>query len=165
MSKRSILLGLSIFMAIFLSFTAINVKANPPSNMSLSYNSSTDQLNATITHLTGGTPGHFIESVIIRVNGTIVHSETYGSQPSPTTFTYQYLNIIANIGTTIQVRANCSFTGDVITRTINLTGDNGISPGDSIPGYLGIWIGLGISIGILAPLLYKKIRKGNLSWA
>ncbi|MHA1912795.1 MAG: hypothetical protein ACW986_01515 [Promethearchaeota archaeon] len=164
MSKKSILLGLTIFMTLFLSFTAIKVNANPPSNMSLSYNSSTDQLNATITHLTGGTPGHYIESVIIRVNGTIVHAETYGSQPSPTTFTYQYLNIVANIGATIQVRANCSFTGDVITRTINLTGDNGTSPADSIPGYLGIWIGFAVCIGILTPLIYKKIKKGNSSW-
>ena len=158
MSKKRFLLGLSLFFVVCLSMTFIKVQANPPSNMSLSYSSGTDQLDVSITHLTSNTPGHFIENVTIRVNGSLVHSEVYTSQPSPTSFTYQYNSIVANIGATIHVWANCSFTGDIITRTLIVGGNNGSSP--NIPGYLGIWIILGTLMSIMIPMIYKKIRKG-----
>lgn len=166
MSKKSILLGLSIFMAIFLSLTVVKVSANPPSNMSLSYNSGTEQLNVTITHITGGTPGHYIDNVTISVNGIMVHSQTYSSQPNPTTFTDQYLNIVADVGDTINVWARCSLTADTITRQLVVTSSNGITtPNDAIPGYPGIWLILTACIGLIGTLIYKKIRKGNYGWA
>ena len=156
-SKKRFLLGLSLFFVVCLSMTLIKVQANPPSNMSLSYNSGTDQLDVSITHLTSNAPGHYIENVTIRVNGSLAYSEAYTSQPSPTSFTYQYDSIIANIGATIHVWANCSFTGDIITRTLLVGGNNGASP--DIPGYFGMWMILGIMMSIMVPLIYKKIRK------
>ncbi|MHA2398208.1 MAG: hypothetical protein ACXADU_04895 [Promethearchaeota archaeon] len=162
MSKKNFFIGFSMLLVMILSITNINVRANPPSNMSLSYIADTDQLDVTITHLTGGTAGHFIENVTIRVNGSIVHSETYTSQPSPTTFTYQYTSIVANIGATINVWANCSLTGDIITRQLTVTGGNGTTtPNGAIPGYLGIWMISIAVIGIIGLLIYKKIRKVN----
>lgn len=159
MAKKSLLIGLIIFFVLILSFTVIKANANPISNMSLSYNKNTQQLDVTLTHLTGGTPGHYVENVTIRVNGSIVHSEAYTSQPNPTTFTYQYNNIVANIGATINVWANCSLTGDIITRQLIVSDTNGTSsPDDTIPGYFVIWLILIACIGILSPLIYKKIR-------
>ena len=157
MSKKSFLLGLSFFFIICLSITIIKVNANPPSDMSLSYDSGTDQLDVSITHLNGGSPGHYIENVTVRVNGSLVHSEAYTSQPSSTSFTYQYNSIVANIGATIHVWANCSLTGDIITRTLIVGGNNGSSI--NIPGYLGMWIILCAFMSILVPLIYKKIRE------
>ena len=159
MSRKSFVLGLSFFFLILLSMAFIKVNANPPSNMSLSYNSGTEQLDVSITHLTSSTPGHFIENVTIRINGSLAHSEVYTSQPSPTSFTYQYDSIVANIGATIHVWANCSLTGDIITRIFIVSGDNGSSPDDVISGYLGMWIILCTMMGIMTPLIYKKIRR------
>lgn len=160
MPKKSILFGLSIFFVLFLTLTIIKVNANPISSMSLNYNSNTQQLDVSITHLTGGTPGHYIENVTIRVNGSIVHSEAYTSQPSPTSFTYQYNSIVANIGATIEVWANCSFTGDTITRQLVVSGDNGTtSPDGAIPGYFGMWLIVIACVSIISFLIYKKIKK------
>ncbi|MFW9822979.1 MAG: hypothetical protein ACFFE4_08600 [Candidatus Thorarchaeota archaeon] len=159
MAKKSILIGLLVFFMLILSFTVIKASANPLSNMSLSYNTNTQQLDVTITHLTGGTPGHYTEHVIIRVNGSIVHSEAYTSQPNPSTFTYQYNSIVANVGATINVWANCSLTGDTITRQLTVSDTNGTSSPDStIPGYFALWVFLIACVITLTLLIYKKIR-------
>ncbi len=147
-------------MVMCLSIGVIKVSANRPSNMILSYDNDTDQLNVTMTHLTSGSPGHYIDNVTIRVNGIMVHSQTYSSQPSSTTFTDQYLSIVADIGDTINVWARCHFSHDTLTGQLVV----GAPPGSSIPGYLGIWIGFIVCIGIMTPLIYQKIRKGNYSW-
>ncbi|MFW9867401.1 MAG: hypothetical protein ACFFEN_15000 [Candidatus Thorarchaeota archaeon] len=161
MSRKSIVIGLSVFLLICISLTFSNAKANSPANMVLNYDSNTKMLNATITHNIGSIPNHYIESVTIRVNGSIVRIETYTSQPSPTTFTYQYDNITANNGATIQVLAVCSISGSITRSLVVGDGGNGLPPTDGepgIPGYLGVLLIMGFSVIILGMILRKKLR-------
>ena len=86
--------------------------AHPPSGLVLLYNSSTNKLNATISHSVSDPNTHYVYSVVIEVNGTTTVSETYTSQPSSILFTSQY-NVTANNGARIQVSATCSQRGTI----------------------------------------------------
>jgi hypothetical protein len=166
MTKKKIIFSFVSFFIVFISLTTLSVKANNPSGMSLNYNSSTKLLDVTITHNTGTDPTHYIQSVTVRVNGSIVKSETYTSQPNSGTFTYHYDNITANIGATIQATAICSIAG-TITRSITLTDNSGDPNGDPvgpngdpvIPGYLGILIITAACLAIVLPKIYKRTKK------
>jgi len=159
MSKKSIPYWFLLFFLIGISTTIISVKANFPSNISLDYNVGTKQLDVTITHNNGGTPGHYIEEVTIRVNGSIVNTSLYVSQPS-VTFTYNYYNIIANSGATIQVTVVCTISGP--TNRDLVVGDGTTTNGEpSIPGYLGLYIIVAISIIAFLTITYKRIRTVN----
>jgi len=160
MSKRSILLGFSIFLMISICATILTVKAHTPSGMSLSYNSNTEVLSVTITHSVADNNTHYIESVVVKVNGSTVISDAYTSQPTKGTFTYLYNNVTANEGATILVTATCNIAGSV-TRT--LTVSDGTSPtngedGLEIPGYFGIWIIIGFSLIAVLTQVRKKIK-------
>ena len=159
MSKKSILYWFLMILLLGISAAIINVKANFPSSISLDYNSGTKQLDVTITHNNGGTPGHYIEEVTIRVNGSIVNTSLYVSQPS-VTFTYNYYNITANDGATIQVTVVCTISGP--TNREIVVGGGTTSNGDpAIPGYLGFMIFVAISILALLLLKYRRIRRMN----
>lgn len=159
MSKKSILIWFSLFFLIGISTIIMSVKANAPDNIGLVYNSGTEQLDVTITHNNGGSPTHIIDLVAIKVNGSQVKTMSYGSQPS-STFTYNYANITANIGATIQVIVRCTDSGN-FSNSIVVTAGNGTSTtGEpTIPGYSGLIIAVSISVIALLSLNYKKLRK------
>ena len=95
----------------------------------------------------------------IRVNGSIVNTSLYVSQPS-ITFTYNYDNITANDGATIQVTVVCTISGP--TNREIVVGGGTTSNGDpAIPGYLGFMIFVAISILALLLLKYRRIRRMN----
>ena len=159
MKKKSILYLFLTIILVYISAYSINAKANTPSGMSLSYNSSTNVLDVTITHNTGVDPDHYIQSVRINVNASTVKTETYTSQPNSGTFTYQIDNITANEGATIQATATCSIAGS-ITRSIVIGSDSGDQNGDpQISGYFGIILIIAASAIIILPLINKKIKK------
>ncbi|MFX0005845.1 MAG: hypothetical protein ACFFA7_07435 [Promethearchaeota archaeon] len=119
-NKTIILLILFCFFSLCL-FT-LTVKAHNPQNMVLAYDFSKQELNVTITHNVVNPNTHYIELVEIRVNGSIVLSEGYTSQPTTSTFMYQF-NVTAKHGATIQARAFCSISGS-ISRTIDVINPN-----------------------------------------
>jgi hypothetical protein len=159
MSKKSILIWFIVFFLLGTLATIISVRANPPSSIGLVYNSGTEQLDVTITHNNGGSPTHIIDLVAIKVNGSQVKTTSYVSQPS-NTFTYNYGNITADVGATIQAIVRCTISGNS-TNSIVITAGNGTSTtGEpTIPGYSGLIIALVISIIALISLNYKKLRK------
>jgi len=160
MSKRKFLYFLGIFLIFLITMTTLNTKAHTPSNMSLSNNSNTEILSVTITHSVIDPNSHFIESVEIKVNGSTALNQPYTSQPTSSSFTYQY-DITAGDGATIQVIATCNIAGS-ITRTITIGDVSNRQNGDSsISGYLGIIFLIGISVALSLPIIYKKIRKVN----
>jgi len=160
MSKKKILYLLGIFLVFLITMTTLNVKAHSPSSMSLSYDSTSEVLSVTITHSVSDPNSHFIESVEIKVNGSTAINQPYTSQPSSSTFTYQY-DITAGDGATIQVIATCNQAGS-ITRSIAIGDDSNGQNGDStISGYLGTIFLIGISVAFSIPIIYKKIRKAN----
>ncbi|MFW9780815.1 MAG: hypothetical protein ACFFFB_00855 [Candidatus Heimdallarchaeota archaeon] len=155
MSKKSIYLSLCLFSLICIIYAGSIVRAHTPSNMSLTYSTNTNELSVTITHNVGSDPSHYIDTVIIMVNGSIVDTHVYTSQPNPSMFTYIY-NATANIGAIIFVRAECSISGfreQSLTVTAGTTTTNEI-----IPGFIGFLIPTSISI-ILITIFISKRKK------
>ena len=157
MIKKKLLYIFVIFFIGILTLITINGKAHNPSNMSLSYNSNTDVLSVTITHNVADPNSHYIESVEIKLNGSTIINQPYSSQPSTSTFTYQY-NITAGVGAPIQVTATCNQVGS-ITRSITVGDDSGDQNGTTeISGYLGFLIITNLALIVLLPLIYRKIK-------
>lgn len=160
MSKKSLYLCLCVFSLICLTSTSLIVTAHTPSNMSLTYSTNTNELSVTITHNVGSDPSHYIATVTIMVNGSIVDTQVYTSQPDPNMFTYVY-NITANIGALIFVRADCSISG---FREQSLTVTSGIATTNgTIPGFNWFLILISISIILVVILIYKR-KKVKLSY-
>ncbi len=158
MAKKSMLLVFVILSTILLIGGNNYGKAHVASNMSLIYNSTTKEVNVTITHGVADKNAHFIISVEIQVNGSTISTDPYTSQPTTGTFVYQYTNITASNGDTIKVIAICNIAG-TISRSI-IVGDpadpQSVEPG--IPGYLGLWIIFASSTIALLTINYRRIR-------
>lgn len=154
MHKRRLLVYLLILFSIFILTTSASVRGNPPASMSLSYDVTTQTLTAQITHNVANPDTHYIETVEIRVNNTLVATETYTDQPTTSSFTYQ-ISVSASDGDTIEVTAICNISGS-ITRSLTV----GSSAG-GIPGYSGILVILAAAIMTLGfgSKIKSRIRK------
>ena len=130
-------------------------QANSPSNMVITYEASTTTLNVTITHNVADESTHFIESVTIKVNDSTVETQTYTSQPTTSTFIYQYTNINATTGDVIIVTAVCNISGQ-IEKSLTVG-----TPEEKIPGF--IWIGLisVVTVFLTFIIARKKIIRRN----
>ena len=145
---------MSVFFIVFLTIASINVRAHPPSDMSLEYNPGTNTLKVSITHVVSDNSSHYIISVTIRVNGSIDQTQLYVSQPDLSFFIYEY-TVITNNGSTIQVTATCS-QGGSITKTLGGTNE----PTDgAIPGYIGLYLILFVSVITLLFKMRKKLER------
>lgn len=158
MSRKSNFYMFLFFSATFLFLIAPNVNANPISTINLNYNSSTEELSVTITHIVSNPTTHYVNSVVIKVNGSTVKSEVYYSQPTASTFIYQYANITANDGATIEVTVSCNLSGPNPPVSI-IIGDGGQNGEPLIPGYLGLVLVIVASIIFCLPFIYKKSKK------
>ncbi len=145
---------ISVFFIVFLTIASINVRAHPPQDMSLEYNSGTNTLKVSITHGVSDNTSHYIFSVVIRINGSIDQTQTYTSQPDIIFFTYEY-TVITNIGSTIQVTATCS-QGGSITKTLGGTTE---TTDGAIPGYMGLYLILVVSVITLLMKIRKKLKR------
>jgi hypothetical protein len=101
--------------------------AHAPSDMSISYNELSEQLNVTITHQVPNPQAHYVREVRVTVNGIVVNDSQYTSQPVSDTFTYAY-PVLPMPGDTIEVTAFCSITGS-ISRQMYMPGPTATSPG------------------------------------
>lgn len=156
MSKKRILYFLTFFSIISIFFFSLNAKAHNPADMSLIYISTSNELRVTITHNVGDPNTHYIKSATVRVNGSIVITQTYISQPTTSSFTYEY-NVTANIGASIQVTAVCN-QGGSIERSLVVSEQNGQTGEPEIPGFIGIPLITGILTFILTMLIFKRNR-------
>ena len=153
MAKKKIYYFITVFFIIFLTIAGVNVRAHPPDDMNLSYNSNTNILTVTITHGVSDNTTHFVASVEVLVNGSFDFFYPYSSQPDLLIFVYE-LFVVTNNGSTIQVTATCNIGGS-ITRTLG----GGTTPppdGGEIPGYMGIFLVLVVSVITLLTLIRKK---------
>ena len=113
--KRTIGILTFIFGAI-LFFSMVNgvcpqmAYADPPQDVKLGYDSSSQTLTVTITHKSSFTGFHYVKSVEIKKKGIAVSTNTYDLQPDPATFTYNY-KVSAAKGDTLEVTATCSLSG------------------------------------------------------
>ena len=104
---------MAIFFIVFLTIAGINVRAHPPDDMILVYNSTTNKLSVTIIHGVSDVNTHYISSVEVKVNGTVDNTYYYASQPDLTTMVYVY-DLTTNEGFTISVTATCIIGGAII---------------------------------------------------
>ncbi len=108
-----------ILVIIILSsiFSSVSVLAHSPSDMVLEYDFQEQKLNVTITHNTPTPNQHYIKKVEVWVNNDLKISQEYTSQPTLSTFTYQY-NLSAEDVDVIKVTATCSISGDITEELI-----------------------------------------------
>ena len=145
---------ISVFFIVFLTIIGVNVRAHPPDDMILSYNPNTNILIVTIIHGVSDNTTHYISSVEVKINGTTEIHQIYASQPDRISFTYEY-SITTNSGSTITVKAIC-IVGGSITRTLGgASGPNG----GAIPGYMGLYLVLVVSLITLLIIICKKLKR------
>ena len=107
--NRYLMTGLAALMMILL---ASGVSAHPPSDLNLTYNQTTGNLSAAITHEVPDPTAHFVMEVTILLDGEETIVEEYTSQPTGDVFTYEYpLN--ATAGTEVDVSAECNIFGSI----------------------------------------------------
>ena len=103
------LFAFMVCMSLGITFPAA-VYAHPPKEVSLAYDAQKQVLSVTITHSSFFPSKHYIKSVDISRNGTVVTSVPYTSQPAGDTFTYTY-PVPASPGDELSVNASCSIFG------------------------------------------------------
>ncbi|MDD2756315.1 MAG: hypothetical protein PHS80_12420, partial [Methanothrix sp.] len=95
---------------ILLLILAMPVTAHPPSQVSLAYDSQNQSLKVTTTHQVSDPTSHYIFRIDILKNGKQVITKEYTSQPSSSTFSYDYpLN--ASKGDVLKATAYCVIAG------------------------------------------------------
>ena len=152
MPKKKIFYVISVFFIVFLTIAGINVRAHPPSDMTLEFDSNTNALTVTITHIVSDNTSHYVLSVVINVNGSVDQTHPYTSQPDTVEFVYIY-TVVTSAGSTINVLATCS-EGGTISRTLG-----GTPTGGAIPGYMGLYLVLVVSVITLLMTFRKKFKR------
>ena len=84
--------------------------ADPPGDLTLTYNLQTQTLTVTITHPSTFTGLHYINQVKINKNNVLVAKNDYKSQPGKKSFVYTY-KIPAVPDDILEVIANCNIQG------------------------------------------------------
>ena len=153
-NKRLVLLTLiSTFFLIILSST--NVYAHSPSEMSLTYNSTTHDLQISVTHQVSNPDTHYVFRINIKINNETYANREYSNQPgSSFTYTFEELEVIE--GDTIEVTAYCN-QGGYLTKQLTI-GSGEISKvngeEESTPGFELILFIISIIISII--IIQKK---------
>lgn len=176
---KSRFVSIVIFLTLVISiFLAINVSAHPASDMSVSYDDETQEIEVLIAHSVSNKETHYISDVVISKNGEVYNSYNYTSQPTNSSFTYTY-EITATAGDEIEVFTECNL-GGTLTKQLTITSNGSSNSDDSfsiqdITYYSILGIPFIVHLGIitlvvfivtaLLPLLKKwKIAKVHVKW-
>lgn len=134
---------------IFILFS-INASAHSPSSMSINYDKETKMLSVSITHIVDNPEDHYIYNITIEKNNNFYKSFDYTSQPSSSSFTYNYNDIDSINGDMFSVTARC-IKGGQISKSLTV----GSSTGDTnTPGFEIIFF-----IFAIALILFWKANK------
>ena len=106
--KQGLIISIVCLM-ICASFHA-TANAHRPGNVTLGYTIDTKVLSVTISHSVSNPAKHYVDKVTIALNGKLIKTFEYTSQPDNATFAYQY-TIEAAEGDELKVRAECSYFG------------------------------------------------------
>ena len=116
LKKSQVLIGILTVFAVCFMYPQTSL-ANGPNDVKLSYDSQSQMLAVTITHKSPFPSIHYIKSVEIMKNGSVVSTNKYKNQPDQATYTYSY-NVPATAGETLEVKVSCNLYG---SKTTNLT--------------------------------------------
>ena len=140
---------------MFLAIAGVNARAHPPQGMTLDYDTNTNILEVSITHAVADNETHFVFSIVVSVNGSLVDSLTYiDGQPDLAFFIVEF-SFVTNNGSTISVTASCN-EGGSLTRTL---GGTNTPPEGGIPGYMGLYLVVVVSVISLLIFYCKKLKK------
>lgn len=150
-SKRLIFL-IATFVLFSLVLSSANVYAHSPSDMNLSYNNTTKELEVKIKHQVSNPNSHYVTNIVVKINGETNLSKEYTSQPG-NDFTYTFENIETVEGDIIEVTALCNQGGSISRQLTVSSGEVSESDEDgSTPGFeLLLFI-----ITIIAFLIIRK---------
>jgi len=84
--------------------------AHSPSQVSLVYDSQNQSLSVTTTRQVSNPSSHYVFKIVVQKNGEQVLTKEYKSQPTSSTFTYDY-PINATKGDVLKATAFCSIAG------------------------------------------------------
>lgn len=158
MTKKRIFYLLLLFLFITAITRVQSVKADPAQSLDLDYNINTQTLNVTIGHAVSNNNTHYIDSVVVKFNGSTVLTQPYTSQPTLSFFSYQYV-IAASNDTKIEVIITCNQGGDLSNCIVVGGGTCEQGNGGDIPGYIGLIVISGVSVVIFLTIIHKKVIK------
>jgi hypothetical protein len=115
---------ISIVCLIICAACPTTANAHRPGSATLGYNFDTRILSVTISHSVSNPMKHYVDKVKIALNGELIKTFEYTSQPDNASFTYQY-SIEAMEGDELKVRAECSNFGSRTAKVIVHKGSNG----------------------------------------
>jgi hypothetical protein len=118
----------SLILLMVLSTTAI---AHSPSSMIINYNSEKRELIVSITHTVTNPNSHYIYNIKIEKNNGLYKNFNYTSQPTSSSFTYNYSDIAGINGDVFTVSAYC-IQGGQISKSLtvgSITQEKNKSPG------------------------------------
>ncbi|MBI5014148.1 MAG: hypothetical protein HZB55_01490 [Deltaproteobacteria bacterium] len=113
--KKTLPLTAILFLSLSLFLPSVS-NATAPSLVEPTYDLATHTLSVRIRHWSLVNSWHYIKSVEVKVNGALVSTNSYDSQPD-TEYTYTY-NVAAGPGDGIEVTARCNLWG---SRTVGIT--------------------------------------------
>jgi desulfoferrodoxin (superoxide reductase-like protein) len=116
LKNSQMLIGILTVFAVCFMYPQTSL-AHSPNDVKLSYDSQSQMLDVTITHKSPFPSTHYIKSVEIKKNGSVVSTDKYENQPDQATYTYSY-KVPATAGETLEVKASCNLYG---SKTTNLT--------------------------------------------
>jgi len=152
--KRNLVLISIFILMIGLSINSIKITSHTPTNLTLDYGFSDQQLTVLLVHSVADSNTHYIIDVDIWRNDDFVNSTSYTSQPTNSIFSYTY-NISAAIGDIFEVTVECNQGG---TKTSQITViDNTITP--SVPAAQVCIILIGLSSTVLIKIRRRVKRK------
>jgi hypothetical protein len=162
--QKKILIFLGCILFVIMIGSGNNLAAgNPPSNIILSYDSSSQILSAEITHNVADPNTHYIATIEIQKNSIVIDTPIYSSQPTANTFTYTY-TVAAQNDDVLTVTAICSIAGSLSkSLTISSNPQTSQSVLESLfqfPHF--IWIGLGLIL-MLVGIIFIYLHKPH-SW-
>ncbi|MFX0177996.1 MAG: hypothetical protein ACFE85_17400 [Candidatus Hodarchaeota archaeon] len=113
MSKKNILFGMLIFLMIGIAIANSSVKADTPITLDIAYDLDEQYVSVWFTHGVTDPSYHYVSLVTIQVNGILVRTVTYTSQPTHNLFNIIYPGIVAVEHDDIRVNATCIFGGTI----------------------------------------------------
>jgi hypothetical protein len=160
-TKRIFNKKLNFLISIFLLFTLLSlsgiVSAHNPTDMDLSFDTSTKELKVSITHPVSDTNIHYIKKIYIKINQEEPIIEEYTRQPG-NSFTYTFDGLEVIEGYAVRVNAECNQGGSIIRELkvgsgVTIINEDG---GDSSPSFEFLIM----IISIISMVIILKRNKG-----
>jgi hypothetical protein len=136
MISRDGMPGMQRLVMFILALTMLSgyALAHTPSDVALSYNESSADLDVAITHMVDDPSTHYVKRVTVWQGTTVLIDQSYTRQPDKSAFTYRYnLPQLKGSSGEITINVECNLIGSR-SATISLAGTpSSGAPGSTVP--------------------------------